>query len=127
MAGEKPLCVRIAVMDAKEQRRAHNEALFREVNERVEEVATGLVVGYGEADGLLIGFICECGSEDCSESLEITHRRYEAVRSDPRSFLVLPGHEDLDIARVVERHSRFLVVEKIGEAAEVAVEHDPRS
>jgi hypothetical protein len=113
-------------MDAKEKRRAHNEALFREVNERVEEVATGLL-GYGEANGLLIGFICECGQEDCSESLEIRHSRYEAVRSDPRCFLVLPGHEDLDIARVVERHSRFLVVEKIGEAAEIAVEHDPRS
>jgi hypothetical protein len=28
---------------------------------------------------------------------------------------------------VVERHSRFLVVEKIGEAAEIAIEHNPRS
>jgi hypothetical protein len=60
-------------------------------------------VGYGEANGLLIGFIfmCECGQEDCSEPLEVTHGRYEAVRGDPRRFLVLPGHKDLDIARVV--------------------------
>jgi hypothetical protein len=29
--------------------------------------------------------------------------------------------------RVVERHSRFLVVEKLGEAAEIAIEHVPRS
>jgi hypothetical protein len=28
---------------------------------------------------------------------------------------------------VVERQARFLVVEKIGEGAELAVEHDPRS
>jgi hypothetical protein len=31
------------------------------------------------------------------------------------------------MTRVDERHSRFQVVEKIGEAAEIAVEHDPRS
>jgi hypothetical protein len=114
-------------MDARQTRRAHNEVLFREVNERVEEVTTGLTVGYGEADALLIGFICECGQEDCSEPLEVTHRQYEAVRSDPRHFLVFPGHEHTDLARVIERHGRFLVVEKLGEAAEIAVREDPRS
>jgi hypothetical protein len=79
-------------VDATENRRAHNETLLREVNERVEEVATGFS-GYGEDDGLLIGFICECGRDDCSEPLEVTHAQYEAVRSSPRRFLVVPGHE----------------------------------
>jgi hypothetical protein len=114
-------------MDARQARRAQNEVLFREVNERVEEVTTGLTVGYGEDDALLIGFVCECGQEDCAEPLEVTHGKYEAVRRDPRHFLVFPGHEDTDLARVVERHGRFLVVEKLGEAAEIAVQQDPRS
>jgi hypothetical protein len=49
------------------------------------------------------------------------------VRNSPRRFLVVPGHEDGDIANVVERHTSYLVVEKQGEAGEVAAEQDPRS
>jgi hypothetical protein len=113
-------------VDPSENRRAHNETLFREVNERVEEVATGFA-GYGENDRQLIGFVCECGREDCAEPLEMTHEGYEAVRSNPLRFVVVPGHENTDAARVVERHAHFLVVEKVGDAAEIAAEHDPRS
>ena len=114
------------LVDPRENRRAQNEALFREVNERVEEVAAGLV-GHGEGDSLLIGFICECGLDDCTAPLEVTQGQYESVRRDPRRFVVLPGHEDTDAERVVERHGGYLVVEKLGEAAEIAVEHDPRA
>jgi hypothetical protein len=113
-------------VDSRQNRRAHNETLFREVNERVEEVGSGSA-GYGENDGQLIGFVCECGRDDCAEPLEVTHAQYESVRSNPLRFLVVPGHEHTDAARVVERHAQFLVVEKIGEAAEIAAEHDPRS
>jgi len=113
-------------VDATENRRAHNETLFREVNERVEEVATGFS-DHGEDDGPLIGFICECGRDDCSAPVEVSHDKYEAVRSSPRRFLVVPGHEHTDAACVVERHEGFLIVEKFGEAAQIAVEHDSRS
>lgn len=107
-------------------RRARNEALFREVNERIVELETGLG-GYDRDASLLIGFVCECPRQDCGEMLEVTHGQYEAVREHPRRFLVLPRHEDGDIARVVERHAQFLVVEKLGEAGEIAVEQDSRS
>jgi hypothetical protein len=113
-------------MDARQRRRARNEALFREVNERIVEVSRGLA-GYGEDDSLLAGFVCECSREDCTEPLEVTHARYEAVRDDPRRFLVLPGHEDATVDRVVERHAGYLVVQKFGEASEIARERDPRS
>jgi hypothetical protein len=49
------------------------------------------------------------------------------VRNNPQRFLVLPGHEDGDIAHVVERHSSYLVVEKEGEAGEIAREQDART
>jgi hypothetical protein len=113
-------------VDAVQVRRAQNEALFREVNERIRELEAGRA-GYGEEDSLLIGFVCECGDEDCGETLEVTQAQYESVRSDPRRFLVLPGHESLEVARVVERHERYLIVEKLDEAAEIAIEQDPRS
>jgi len=109
-----------------QRRRARNEALFREVNERIVEFETGLG-GYERDDSLLVRFVCECPREDCSEVIEVTREQYERVRDGSRRFLVLPGHEDGDIAKVVEQHSTYLVVEKTGEAAAVAEEQDPRS
>ena len=113
-------------MDADQLRRALNEALFREVNERIDELETGLA-GYAQDESLLVGFVCECPDEDCGDTLELTHAQYEAVRRDATRFLVVPGHEDADVARVVERHTHFMVVEKLDEAAEIAIEQDPRA
>jgi len=105
-------------VSASEERVARNEALFREVNERVEGLA---------GDSPRIDFVCECGDLDCLERLELTRTTYEQVRSDPRRFVVAPGHENPDVERVVARLEGYLVVEKVAEAARVAVEHDPRS
>jgi hypothetical protein len=113
-------------VDDDTRRRARNEALFREDNARIVELEAGLG-GYERDDSLLIGFVCECPREDCNEMVELTRGQYEAVRDDPRRFLVLPGHEDGDIARLVEQHSSYLVVEKVGQAGEIAREQDPRS
>ena len=113
-------------MSSSEERIARNEALFREFNERVEEMAATFDLR-GEGDSLRIGFVCECGDLDCLERLELTRAAYEDVRRDPKRFVVAPGHEDMDIARLVAREEGYLVVEKLDKAAEVAIEHDPRS
>jgi hypothetical protein len=110
---------------ARNERRARNEALFREVNERIEDLSVKSA-DESEQDGLF-GVVCECGRADCTELIEVTRAEYEAVRSDPRRFLVVPGHEHTDTARVVERNSAFSVIEKLEGAAEIAIEHDPRS
>jgi len=52
---------------------------------------------------------------------------YEAVRANPRRFMVVAGHERLDAETVVERHPEYLVVEKLDQAGETAEENDPRS
>ena len=112
-------------MNSEQERRARNEALFREVNEHVEEVSSRL--GALEDASSLTGFVCECSSETCADLVEVTYAQYEAIRGDPRRFLIRVGHEDLTVDRVVERHPAFFVVEKFGEASEVAIERDPRS
>jgi len=48
------------------------------------------------------------------------------VRAHPRRFFLLATHELLDVERVVERHDDYLVVEKIGEGADIAERTDPR-
>jgi hypothetical protein len=109
-----------------EEQVARNEVLFREFNERVEAVGNSFDPR-GQDDSIAIEFVCECGRLECLERIELTRSQYEAVRSDARRFVVVPGHEDPRVARIVEKHAHHLVVEKVGEAAEVADEHDPRA
>jgi hypothetical protein len=104
-----------------EERASRNEALFREVNERVEELHGRL-----ESDEWG-GFVCECADDGCTRRIHLPLATYERVRSDPRRFLVLPGHERLELERVVEERDRFLVVEKNTPVAlEVVESTNPR-
>jgi hypothetical protein len=50
----------------------------------------------------------------------LTLDEYAAVRARPRVFAVVPGHERLDVERVVEEGRGYFVVEKLGEAGEAA-------
>lgn len=99
-----------------EQRAARNEALFREVNENIAR----LEEKHGLTETAPV-FLCECASPDCVEQLaSVDIETYRRVREEPRWFLVLPGHQDPSLERVVETHRAYLVVEKVGEAGEVA-------
>ena len=119
-------CRRIARVGAREERLAGNEALFREVNERVAEVAEDFVEPASTAESFK--FTCECGSATCTEEIAMTLVEYEALRAVPTHFAVVDGHEMPEVERVVERHPSYLVVEKQEEDAErVARETDPRS
>jgi hypothetical protein len=92
-----------------------NEALFREVNERIDQLQTGL----GEPNTFAI--VCECGAASCTERFSITHDDYRALRQDVHRFAVVPGHERLDLERVVAERPGYVVVEKTDpEAAEAA-------
>ena len=108
-------------MTSREERLARNESLFREVNERIAEVNAAFDVD-GRAE-----YLCECGRRHCTESVALTRREYEDVRADPTRFIVLPEHENPDVEVVVGSGKGYNVVEKVGEAAEEAIEQDPRS
>jgi RNA polymerase sigma factor (sigma-70 family) len=108
------------VGDVSNERIGSNESLFRETNEGIER---GLWPGEGDQR---VPFRCECGLLACAETVRLTPAEYEHVRADSRRFAVVPGHEILRAEVVVERHSGYLLVEKVGEAGEVADELDPR-
>ena len=97
-------------------------ALFRDVNEGVSEVNKTHDLR------LALDWVCECASMDCMEPVRLTIAEYEAVRAEPTHFFVVPSEEHLSpaVERVVERRERYWVLEKIGEAAEVSEELDPR-
>jgi hypothetical protein len=95
-----------------------NQALMREINERIDELAS--IAWHPD-------FLCECADPRCLETLEVSAGEYEAIGSSPVRFPIKPGHDYPEFERVVERNERYLVVEKFGEAARVVVKLDPRS
>ena len=113
-------------MGARDKRLGANEALFREVNERVADVAEHFIEI--ETSISPVDFNCECGIGDCTEQIPMTLAEYEDIRANPRRFAVVPGHELPEIESVVEKHPAYSVVEKDDpEAEEVALETDPRT
>jgi hypothetical protein len=105
---------------ARAKKHALNQMAFREVNERIAE----LTAEWRQTEMSL--FVCECSNPGCAESLEITPAEYEWVRGDGARFVVLNGHQSREMERVVEGNGRFLIVEKIGSAAAIARDSDPR-
>lgn len=99
----------------REIRAARNQALFRAVNEKVKllnEAFSEILDTFEVA--------CECADGECIQMLEIAPADYTVVRSNPRRFVVLPEHVDLEVERVVAEHGAYVVVEKIEAAAVVA-------
>ena len=112
-------------MGAREERLARNEAIFREINERTRS----LQERFGPEDPTTSyeEFLCECGDQLCVERVKLTVGEYESVRAESTHFVVRPGHSVPRVERVVEENDRFTVVIKLGDAAEVAADRDPRS
>ena len=113
----------------REAQRARNEALFRNLNERLKELDDRLdMAAVGAPARDREEFFCECGRLDCMARFELTRAEYEAVRAHAERFVVLAGHEDPEIERVVEAHGAWVVVEKNdGTPAEGARVTDPRA
>jgi hypothetical protein len=108
-------------VDERVRRIGLNEAVFRQVNERIEDLAD--TFGLGET----LDLICECGNASCTSRIEMGHAEYEHLRSDSQTFAVASGHEILDVEEIVERHKTYDVVRKTAsDAQEVAEATDQR-
>jgi hypothetical protein len=97
-----------------------NEAVFRQVNERIEDLSD--TFGLNQLD-----LLCECGDASCTSRIEMSRTQYEELRSDSTTFAVVSGHEIPDVEEVVSRQGSFDVVRKTAAAArDVANETDRR-
>jgi hypothetical protein len=108
-------------VDERERRLAQNEALFREVNERVEAVAHKL------GPDVPYEFVCECANADCTFRVQLPLRLYERIRSDPKQFVVLPLHYTPEVEDLVLEEDTYWIVRKSGEAGEYVEHLDPRT
>jgi hypothetical protein len=108
--------------DLSAERVARNEALFRAANERIDERARASELRDR------VPFLCECAEPGCTEIVQLATEEYERIRADPTWFLNAPGHNAAGgpATDVVERHDGYEIVCKVGRAAEVAAELNPR-
>jgi hypothetical protein len=97
-------------MSESERRRALNQAVARDANEAVEEMATAWEPA---ADPLDIR--CECSRADCDAILRLT-------------LAVIAEHVDPEIDRMIGSIRGYALIEKVGEiGVEVAEATDTRS
>jgi hypothetical protein len=109
-------------MSSREERIALNEAAFREVNERIEDLAETFDLKTQPLD-----FVCECGDAECMERLTMTRAEYEQLRSDAHQFAVHPGHEYPEVESVIARRKGYdVVVKSWGAPEQIAERTDPR-
>ena len=110
-------------MTSREERIGLNEAVFREVNERIETLAQTFDLGSSPLD-----LICECGDASCVRRIHMTHGEFEHLRSESHQFAVHPGHVEPDVEEVVERHDGYDIVSKNhGLPKLIAEQTDPRA
>ena len=108
-------------MDEHADRIARTEALFRDVNERIAEAAHRFDSDEAE-------FVCECADTDCTDRVQASLVEYEHVRADGTRFLLVPGHEDTRVERVVRARIRYRIVEKFESSIAAVVRRlDPRA
>ena len=98
---------------SREERVARNEELFQVVNRQIAKLEETL--GHPKT----LAMVCECSKKHCLDGFEVEPAVYRRVRSNPLLFFVVPGHEDRQVEKVLERTPQYLVVEKVGRAGEV--------
>jgi hypothetical protein len=101
------------------RRRAQNEAVFREVNERI--AALGAAHGYARLE-----LVCECASIGCAAPISILVSDYQQARSDPRTFIVGRSHADPGTEVVLAERGSYALVQKLEEPDDGTATTTPR-
>ena len=100
-----------------------NEAVFRSVNEEIEALSERFGLS-----GRMLDLVCECGDAACADRIHLPHEEYRELRSDPRTFAVVPGHIYPEVERVVAQKKGYdVLMKQSGEPAAIAEETDARS
>ncbi len=101
-----------APLGSREERVALNEALCRDLNERK--------VLWMRSRIPTARFRCECADVNCGARFPLTQAEWNEVRSRPTRFAVAPSHVVPDVEVVVKEYPDFWLVEKQGEAGDIA-------
>ena len=96
----------------RKERIAYNESWCRHLNERKAQwLKSGLPTA---------GFRCECGQMNCDSRLRLSDTEWKEARERSDRFAVAPEHVAVEVEVVVKEYPDFWLVEKQGEAGDIA-------
>lgn len=101
---------------SRDERIAFNESLCRDLNRRK--------VLWMKSRLPSANFRCECGDVNCGSRFLLSETEWSEVRSRPDRFAVAPEHVAHDVETVVKEYPEFWIVEKQGEAEDIAEQLD---
>jgi hypothetical protein len=110
-----------AEQEDRQRRAAHNQLLFRSVNEQI----VGMTENF-RADLSDINLVCECWTPSCAGTIRCRLEEFERLDRTGNMFIVLPGHEDLRVEDVVDASNGYVVVRKRDVAARIVEEAQRR-
>jgi hypothetical protein len=102
----------------RELRAAQNQMMFRSVNDRIKELGESVMNSVAA-----IGFACECEDTACATPIKMSLEEFAAIEVIENRFIVLSGHERLEVEDVLDRRDGYLIVAKRGAGAEFVAEH----
>ena len=97
-----------------------SQVLFRQLNDQIRVLADGFGLS-SECE-----LVCECVDRACFERVNVPFKDYEMARRFPTRFVVKAGHVAEDAERVIQELDGFVIIEKVGDDADIAAALDPR-
>ena len=88
------------------QRSMENEKRFARANARIGAAADS--IGHDGA----VPFLCECSDLRCTQIIHLSLESYRAAKADGGAFMLLPGHDDENVERIVSEGDGFVLVKK---------------
>lgn len=83
------------------------------LNRRFEGALDGIRAEEGLEPDAPMRIFCECSDLACRARVHVVARRFDELHRDPDLFILAPGHETLEIERVVDQEGDHLIVRKL--------------
>ena len=100
--------------EERERRAAHNELLFREVNEQIVNLTGRFQAQLSELD-----LVCECADPSCTEPIRLGLDEFGRIDRVQNAFLVIGGHHDDQVDDVIDQRDGYVIVRKRNLAARI--------
>lgn len=94
------------------RRLRENEETMERINERIDERTEEIRDEDDLEADAPVGFFCECSDLGCTARVPLAPSVFRRIHEDPEQFVLVPGHELLDIERVIDRADGYVVVRK---------------
>ena len=95
-----------------ERRLVENEQIMESLNRRLEERIEEIRSESGGDPDADVRFFCECSDIACRGRIALEPSRFEEIHRDPALFIILPGHENSAIEKVVDTWGDHVIVRK---------------